>query len=60
MVRCSYCTNEIEKGSGIMYVRKTGAIKYYCSDRCYKFEVVQHKKQRVKEQRETAKLQSKK
>ena len=34
----------------MMYVRKTGAVKYYCSDRCYKFDSVQHKGQRVKEQ----------
>ena len=53
-MRCSYCTREIEKGTGMMYVRKTGAVKYYCSDRCYKFDSVQHKGQRVKEQRALA------
>ncbi len=47
--------NEIEKGTGIMYVRKTGALKYYCSDRCYEFDAVQHKKQKAKEQKEIAK-----
>ncbi|MDE1855547.1 MAG: 50S ribosomal protein L24e [Candidatus Micrarchaeota archaeon] len=48
-MKCSYCTREIEKGTGVMYVRKTGAIKYYCSDRCYNFDAVQGKKQRAKE-----------
>ena len=55
MVKCSYCGTEIERGTGIMYVRKNGAAKYYCSDRCYEFDVVQKKKQRPKEQREMAK-----
>ncbi len=54
-MRCSYCTREIEKGTGIMYVRKTGAIKYYCSDRCFKFDVKQQRKQRHKEQKEVTK-----
>ncbi len=54
-MRCSYCTNEIEKGSGLMYVRKTGAVRYYCSDRCFKFDALQHRKQKPKEQKEMAK-----
>jgi len=53
-MKCSYCTREIEKGSGIMYVRKIGTIKYYCSDRCYKYDVIYKKKQRPKEQKEIA------
>lgn len=48
-MKCSYCTREIEKGTGLMYVRKTGVVKYYCSDRCYEFDTVQRKKQRPKE-----------
>jgi ribosomal protein L24E len=39
----------------MMYVRKTGTVKYYCSSRCYKFDVEQGKKQRMKEQKELAK-----
>ncbi len=42
-----------------MYVRKTGASKYYCSDRCYNFDAVQHKKQRPKEQKELAEREKK-
>ncbi len=45
-MKCSYCQNEIEKGTGIMYVRKTGAIKYYCSKRCMKFDVKYKKRQK--------------
>lgn len=58
-MRCSYCAREIEQGTGIMYVRKVGTVRYYCSDRCYKFDVVQGKKQRAKEQRSAAKAASK-
>ena len=54
-MKCSYCTAEIEKGTGMMYVRRTGAMKYYCSKRCFKFEVVFKKKQNKKEVREISK-----
>lgn len=58
-MKCSYCTREIEKGTGIMYVKRTGAIKYYCSDRCYNFDVVQQKRQRPKEIKELTKTSKK-
>ncbi len=35
-MRCSYCGVEIEKGTGKMYVRKTGKIFYFCSGKCEK------------------------
>lgn len=54
-MRCSYCSREIEKGTGLMYVRKIGTVRYYCSDRCYKFEVVQRRKQKDKEIKEATK-----
>ena len=43
-MKCSFCSEEIEKGTGIMYVRKSGQAKYYCSHRCYKFDVVHRMK----------------
>lgn len=55
MMRCSYCTKEIEKGTGTMFVRRMGQIKYYCSDRCYKFDVVYHRGQSNKESRRKSK-----
>ena len=51
-MKCSYCGNEIEKGTGMMFVRKTGAIKYYCSTRCYKNNVVYNRKFNTKETRQ--------
>jgi len=50
-MKCSYCSSEIEKGRGIMFVRKNGSIKYYCSNRCMKFDLLYHKKPNPKEVR---------
>ncbi|MCL5100719.1 MAG: 50S ribosomal protein L24e [Candidatus Marsarchaeota archaeon] len=36
MVKCSYCSEEIERGTGFAYVKKVGTVRYYCSKRCYK------------------------
>jgi large subunit ribosomal protein L24e len=48
-MKCSYCTQEIEQGTGLMYVKKNGMLRYYCSDRCYKFNEVYGKKPNKKE-----------
>jgi ribosomal protein L24E len=47
-MRCSFCSGEMEKGTGMMFVKKSGAVRYYCSDRCYKFDMVYHMKNRQK------------
>jgi ribosomal protein L24E len=49
MVKCSYCTSNIEAGTGIMFVKKNGALRYYCSDRCYKANEIYGKKPNKKE-----------
>lgn len=54
-MKCSYCSKEIEKGTGMMFVKKMGAIKYYCSKRCFKFDVKFKKKVNQKEVREIQK-----
>ncbi len=48
-MKCSYCSTEIEKGTGFAYVRKGGTIRYYCSQRCYKFNVLHNRKINPKE-----------
>lgn len=48
-MRCSYCSKEIARGTGTMYVYKTGAINYFCSKRCYKNMIVLHRKMNKKE-----------
>ncbi len=35
-MKCSFCGREIEKGTGKMFVRKSGAILYFCSNKCEK------------------------
>ena len=36
MVKCSFCGKEIERGTGKIYVFKTGKINNYCSSKCEK------------------------
>lgn len=36
MVKCSFCSSQIEKGTGKMLVHSTGKIFYYCSGKCEK------------------------
>lgn len=43
-MKCSYCSAEVQKGRGIMYVYKIGTVKYYCSSKCYKNDVVLKRK----------------
>ncbi|MHC1566693.1 MAG: 50S ribosomal protein L24e [Candidatus Syntropharchaeia archaeon] len=34
--KCSFCGEEIEPGTGIMFVKKDGTIFYFCSSKCEK------------------------
>jgi large subunit ribosomal protein L24e len=36
MAKCSFCKNEIEKGTGKMYVKADGRIFFFCSTKCSK------------------------
>ncbi|HEC87052.1 MAG: 50S ribosomal protein L24e [Spirochaetes bacterium] len=33
---CSFCGNEIEPGTGKLYIRKDGTIYHLCSSKCQK------------------------
>jgi large subunit ribosomal protein L24e len=35
-MKCSFCNNEIAKGSGTMYVKISGQLLYFCSSKCEK------------------------
>ncbi|OGM02296.1 50S ribosomal protein L24 [Candidatus Woesearchaeota archaeon RBG_13_36_6] len=35
-MRCSFCGENIEKGTGKMFVRTSGKILYFCSTKCEK------------------------
>lgn len=47
-MKCSYCGNELPRNGGMMYVFHTGKINYYCSGRCYKYDIVMHRKLKKK------------
>ena len=49
MAKCSSCSSEIRKGTGMMYVFKTGEINYFCSTRCYKNKIILKRKLNKKE-----------
>jgi len=36
MAKCSFCNESIEKGTGKMFVQKTGKIFWFCSMKCEK------------------------
>jgi len=36
MAKCSFCGEEIEKGTGKVYVYKTGKVDRFCSNKCEK------------------------
>ncbi len=48
-MKCSYCSKEIKKGTGILYVFKTGKVNYFCSNRCYVNSIVLRRKYNKKE-----------
>ena len=35
-MKCSFCGETIEKGTGKIFVRKSGKILYFCSRKCEK------------------------
>ncbi|MBI4153719.1 50S ribosomal protein L24e [Candidatus Woesearchaeota archaeon] len=36
MVKCSFCNSELEKGTGMMYVKKDGRILWFDKKKCEK------------------------
>ena len=36
MAKCNFCNSQIEKGTGKMFVQKTGKILWFCSMKCEK------------------------
>jgi len=35
-VNCNFCKQEIQKGTGLLYVKKDGSIVHFCSNKCRK------------------------
>lgn len=44
MTHCSFCGNDLEKGSGKMSVKSDGSIMYFCSCKCEKNSLIRDKK----------------
>ena len=36
MVKCSFCGNQIEQGTGKLFAKNDGSLWYYCSKKCEK------------------------
>lgn len=43
-MKCTYCLAEIKKGTGLMYVYRIGDTAFYCSNSCFKNDVVMGRK----------------
>ncbi len=56
--KCSYCTETIPFGTGMMFVYKAGSIKFYCSKRCYRNDVIMRKTFNRKELRQKGKAEA--
>ena len=51
-MKCSLCLREIKKGTGMMYVFRTGEINYFCSNRCYRNKIILKRQLNRKEMRQ--------
>lgn len=48
-MKCSFCDENIQVGTGKMYVKKDGTKSYFCSSKCKKNALVlKRKKRKVK------------
>lgn len=36
MVKCSFCGQDLVRGTGKMFVKKEGAVFFFCSNKCEK------------------------
>ncbi|MEM4717268.1 MAG: 50S ribosomal protein L24e [Desulfurococcaceae archaeon] len=36
LATCSFCGNQIEQGTGLMYVLGDGSILWFCSGKCFR------------------------
>jgi large subunit ribosomal protein L24e len=46
-IECTFCGEQIEPGTGTMYVRKDGTIYHFCSKKCEKNMLVLKRKPRT-------------
>ncbi|MDD5254274.1 MAG: 50S ribosomal protein L24e [Candidatus Nanoarchaeia archaeon] len=46
MAKCSFCGANLEKGTGKMYVFKSGKISYFCTNKCERNQLNLNRKSR--------------
>ncbi len=59
MSKCSFCGNEIEKGTGMIYVEKIGKVYHFCSTKCERNVDLGRKSKHVRWTQEFRKLKGK-
>lgn len=37
---CNYCKSEMPKGTGTLYIKKSGKFAYFCSSKCEKNAII--------------------
>jgi len=35
-MKCSFCSEDIEPGTGVMFIRNDGKVLFFCSSKCEK------------------------
>ena len=49
MAKCSFCGDDLARGSGLMYVKKDTTVYYFCSRKCEKNLLKLHRNPRKAE-----------
>ncbi|MGV8169030.1 MAG: 50S ribosomal protein L24e [Candidatus Nanoarchaeia archaeon] len=47
MAKCSFCNKDIDRGTGMMYVKDDGKIFHFCSGKCEKNQLKLGRKPRT-------------
>jgi len=47
-MKCSFCGTDIEKGTGVVFVKRDGSLLYFCSNKCQKYMAMGKKSEKLK------------
>ncbi|TAL47402.1 50S ribosomal protein L24e [archaeon] len=47
-MKCSFCSRNIPKGTGKMFVKRTGEIFYFCSSKCQRNQKLRRSSKKLK------------
>lgn len=59
MAKCGFCGNEIEKGTGMIFVQKIGKVLHFCTSKCENNFELGRKPKKVRWTQEFRKLKGK-